>query len=268
MMFLAIGVLILMLTIVPVPSTSLTSRTSRTFRTFLTTRPQAYPQVGPPLSNRRNRGRTIMCLKASDLKIRVVAAVVGSMLGISSWTTPSFAESGASKDMASISSVNKANRPVISKQTSESVLSDRIDKTEDDIIEINGNIKKIESDVIEIKGNIKKIDSNIIKINEKIEDSRRDETAVFCVASILFVIRSEVKDDQMKKVMDNNKAEADAKMAEIDAKIDKNKAEADAKMDKNKAEADSKMDRNFVITSLISAGSLLVSLLMTLATKK
>ena len=187
-----------------------------------------------------------MCLKASDLKIRVVAAVVGSMLGISSWTTPSFAESGASKDMASISSVNKANRPVISKQTSESVLSDRIDKTEDDIIEINGNIKKIESDVIEIKGNIKKIDSNIIKINEKIEDSRRDETAVFCVASILFVIRSEV-----------NKAEADAKMAE-----------ADAKMDKNKAEADSKMDRNFVITSLISAGSLLVSLLMTLATKK
>lgn len=235
MTFLAIGVLILMLTIIPVPSTSLTYRTSRTFRTFrtsLTTRPQAYPQVRPPLSNRRNRGMTIMCLKASDLKIRVVAAVVGSMLGISSWTTPSFAESAASKDMASITSVNKVNRPVMSKQSSESVLSDRVDKTEDDIIEI--------------KGNIKKIDSNIIKINEKIEDSRRDGTVVFCVASILFVTRSEIKDDQMKKEMKINKAEADAKMAKADAK----------------------MDRNFVITSVISAGSLLVSLLLTLATKK
>ena len=72
-----------------------------------------------------------------------------------------------------------------------------------------------------------------------------------------------------------NKAEADAKMAKADAKTDKNKeeadakmAKADAKMDKNKAEADAKMDRNFVITSVISAGPLLVSLLMTLATKK
>ena len=187
-----------------------------------------------------------MCLKASDLKIRVVAAVVGSMLGISSWTTPSFAESAASKDMASMSSVNKVNRPVISKQTSESVLSDRVDK----------------------------IESNIIEINEKIEDLRRDGTVVFCVASILFVIRSEIKDDQMKKEMKINKAEADAKMAKADAKTDKNKeeadakmAKADAKMDKNKAEADAKMDRNFVITNSISATSLLISL-MTLVAKK
>ena len=79
---------------------------------------------------------------------------------------------------------------------------------------------------------------------------RRDATVVFFVAFILFVIRSEVKDDQMKKEMKRNKEE-------VDAKIDKNKAEADAKM-----------DRNFIITNSISATSLLISLLMTLAAKK
>jgi len=224
---LTIGVLMLILML---PATSL----SLTFRL----------QADPQLRNHRE-----MTMKVNDLKRTVVTAVVGSILGISSSITPSFAESAASKDVVSISGVNKVNRPVMSKQTSESVLSDRVDKTENDIIKIKGNIKKIESDVIEIKGNIKKIDSNIA-------DLRRDGTVVFCVASILFVIRSEFNDDQMKKVMDNNKAEADEKMAEIDAKIDKNKAEADAKM-----------DRNFIITNSISATSLLISL-MTLVAKK
>ena len=139
--------------------------------------------------------------------------------------------------MAPITSLNKV------KQTSESVLSDRVDK--------------IENDVIEIKGNIKKIENNIIGIEGKIEDLRRDAIVVFFVASTLFVIRSEVK-----------MAEADAKIdkykEEVDAKIDKNKAEADAKM----AEADAKMDRNFIITNSISATSLLISLVMTLAAKK
>ena len=215
MMFPTISVLILMLTMVP--TTSLVS---------LTIRAQAYPQ----LFNPGHREVTML----SDLRIKVVTAVVGSIL-LSS-PTPSFAESAASKDMASITSLNKVNRPVMSKQTSESVLSDRVDK----------------------------IESNIIEINEKIEDLRRDATVVFVVASILFVVRSEVKDGQMKKEMKRNKEEADAKMAKADAKMDKNKEEADAKM----AKADAKMDRNFIITSGISAGSLLVSLVMTLAAKK
>ena len=158
----------------------------------------------------------------------MVTAVVGSILLISS-PTPSFAEITASKDMVPITSLNKVKRPVMLKQTSESVLSDRVDK--------------IENDVVEIKG-------NIIGIEGRIEDLRRDATVVFFVASILFVIRSEVKDDQMYKEMKRNKEEADAKM------------------DKNKAEADAKMDRNFIITNSISATSLLVSLVMTLAAKK
>ena len=182
-----------------VPTTSLIS---------LTIRAQAYPQLFSP----GHREVTML----SDLRIKVVTAVVGSIL-LSS-PTPSFAESAASKDMASITSLNKVSRPVMSKQASESVLSDRVDK----------------------------IESSITEINEKIEDLRRDATVVFVVASILFVVRSEVKDGQMKKEMKRNKEEADAKMAKADAK----------------------MDRNFIITNSISATSLLISLVMALAAMK
>ena len=157
----------------------------------------------------------------TSLRIKVVTAVVGSIL-ISS-PTPSFAESTASKDMATITSLNKVKRPVMLQQTSE-VLSDRVDKTENDIIEIKGNIKDLRQDVNEVKIDL------------------RGTIVVF----ILFVIRSEVKDGEMKKEMKTNKEEADAKMAK----------------------ADTKMDKNFIITTCISATSLLISLVMTLAAKK
>ena len=87
-------------------------------------------------------------------------------------------------------------------------------------------------------------------MNKGVVDLRRDATAVFVVASILIVVRSEFKDNQMKKEMKRNKKEADAKA------------------DKNKAEADAKMDRNFIITNSISATSLLISLVMALAAMK
>jgi hypothetical protein len=46
--------------------------------------------------------------------------------------------------------------------------------------------------------------------------------------------------------------------------MEKDKAEMVARMDK----ADAKMDRNFLITTGISVGSLLITLVMTLAAKK
>jgi hypothetical protein len=80
------------------------------------------------------------------------------------------------------------------KQTSKSVLSDRVDKTENDIIEIKGNIKDLRQDVNDVKIDL------------------RGTIVVF----ILFVIRSEVKDGKMKKEMKTNKEEADAKVAKED----------------------------------------------------
>jgi uncharacterized membrane protein YqiK len=72
----------------------------------------------------------------------------------------------------------------------------------------------------------------------------------------------------MKKDMKADKAEMEKKMeknkAETKAEMEKNKAETKAEMEKNKAEA----DRNFLITSSISTGALLVSIVMSLATKK
>ena len=109
----------------------------------------------------------------------------------------------------------------------------------------------------DVQSKVNKIENSVIALNVKIDKIENNAAVVFFVASILFIIRSEVKDDKMRKEMDKNKAEADAK-------VDKNKAEAD----KNKAEADAKMDRNFIITNSISATSLLVSLVMTLAAKK
>jgi hypothetical protein len=61
----------------------------------------------------------------------------------------------------------------------------------------------------------------------------------------------------MKEEMKRNKAE-------IEEEMKRNKAEFDAKM----AKADAKMDRNFIITNSISATSLLISLISTLATNK
>ena len=118
--------LMLMLTII-VPATSLASLTRI--------------QLGHTLFNPRNRDMTSMCLKLSDLRTKVVTAVVGSILLISS-PTPSFAESAGSKDMVPITSLNKVNQPVMLKQKSESVLSDRVDKIENDIIEMKGISKR------------------------------------------------------------------------------------------------------------------------------
>jgi hypothetical protein len=105
-------------------------------------------------------------------------------------------------------------------------------------IDFSGRLTDVEGNVVALNEKIDKIETNVIVVNDKIEDLRRDSALVFFMASILFVNRSEVKDEQMRK-----------------------------EMDKNKAEADAKMDKNF-ITSAISVGSLLVSLVMTLAAKK
>ena len=87
------------------------------------------------------------------------------------------------------------------------------------------------------------------------------------VASVIiftFFIRSEIKDSEMKKDMKADKAEMKAEMAEIKAEMKADKAETKAEMKIIKAEA----DRNFLITTSISTGALLVSIVMSLATKK
>ena len=89
------------------------------------------------------------------------------------------------------------------------------------------------------------MEKDVTEIKRDVKDLRQD----FMVASVIiffFFTRSEVKDGEMKKEMKADKAEMKVEM----------------KM--NKAEA----DRNFLITASISTGALLVSLVMSLATKK
>ena len=203
----------LMLTIVP--ATSLTIR----------------PQLSRLYLNVIKRC-SVPCMSLGDMKTKIRSAVVVPMLVLSSSTvSPSFAESAASKDIASITRLDKAKQSVVSKQASDRSsgnLSDRVEKNENNIVEMLGDIKYLTQDMNEVKIDIRGI----------------------VVAAVLLLIRSEFKDNEMRKEME------------------KNKAESDAKMEKNKAESDAKMDRNFIITTGISAGALLVSLVMTLATKK
>ena len=52
-----------------------------------------------------------------------------------------YQQSATSKNMASITILNMVNRPVMSKQTRESVLSDRVDKIENTVIVFNEKMK-------------------------------------------------------------------------------------------------------------------------------
>ena len=73
-----------------------------------------------------------------------------------------------------------------------------------------------------------------------------NNTSSIVVVSALLLIRSEFKDNEMKKEKKKNKAESDAE----------------------KAKAAAKADRYFLITTSMSAGALLVSIVVTLTTKK
>ena len=222
MTFIVIITIVFMLMLTIVPATSLTIR----------------PQLSRLYLNVIKRC-SVPCMSLGDMKTKILSAVVVPMLVLSSSTvSPSFAESAASKDIASITRLDKAKQSVVSKQASDrssGKLSDRVEKNENNIIEMLGDIKYLTQDMNEVKIDIRGI----------------------VVAAVLLLIRSEFKDNEMRKEMEKNKAESDAKMEK-----------ADAKMEKNKAESDAKMDRNFIITTGISAGALLVSLVMTLATKK
>ena len=93
-------------------------------------------------------------------------------------------------------------------------------------------------------------------MNEIKSDIRGIVVLVF-VASMLLLIRSGYKDNEMKEEMKRNNAE-------IKEEMKRNKAEMKEEMKINKALS----DRNFSITTGISTGSLLVSLAMILASKK
>ena len=93
----------------------------------------------------------------------------------------------------------------------------------------------MEKDVSEIKGDIKVLQ----------KDFRVASVIIFTTLA-LFFIHSEIKESEMKKDMKADKAEMTAQMAKADAKT----------------------DRNFLITTSISTGALLMSIVMSLATKK
>ena len=218
----------LMLTIVP--ATSLTMR----------------PQLSRLLNLNVMKRRSVPCMSLGDMKTNILSAVVVPMLVISSSTvSPSFAESAASKDIASITRLDKVKQSVVSKQASDrssANLSDRVEKIENNIIQMLGDINYLQKGFADLTQDVNEVKSDIRGI---------------VVVSALLLIRSEFKDNEMKKElkaeMKINKEESDAKMAKADAKM---------------AKADAKTDRNFLITTGISTGALLVSLVMTLATKK
>ena len=199
------------------------------FMLMLTIVPATSLMIRPQLSRSLNlnviKRRSVPCMSLGDMKTNILSAVVVPMLVLSSSTiSPSFAESAASKDIASISRLDKAKQSVESKQASDRSsgnLSDRVKKSENDIKYLMQRLNEVISDI-------------------------RGIVVLVVVASALLLIRSEVKDNEMKEQMEKNKAEVKTEMAKADAKT----------------------DRNFFITTGISTGALLVSLVMTLATKK
>ena len=184
--------------------------------------------------------RSVTYMSFNDLKTSILSAVVVPILVLSSSTvSPSFAETVASKDIVAITSLDKGKQSTVSKEASDRSslenLSDRVGKNENSIIEIIEDIKDLMKGLNEVKSDL------------------RGTIVLIVVVSTLLLIRSEVNNNEMKKEMKINKAESDAKMAKADVKM---------------AKADAKMDRNFMITTGLSAGALLVSLVMTLANKK
>ena len=189
----------------------------------------------PGLVNVRKH-RSLACMSFSDMKTSILSAVVVPILVLSSSTvTPSFPES-ASKDIVSITSSDKVKPSTVSKEASDrsslEILSSRVEKNENSIKDLMKGLDEVK---IDLRGTI----------------------VLIVVVSILLLIRSEFNNNEMKEEMKRNKAE-------IEEEMKRNKAEFDAKM----AKADAKMDRNFIITNSISATSLLISLISTLATNK
>ena len=177
--------------------------------------------------------RSVTYMSFNDLKTSILSAVVVPILVLSSSTvSPSFAETVASKDIVAITSLDKGKQSTVSKEASDRSslenLSDRVGKNENSIIEIIEDIKDLMKGLNEVKSDL------------------RGTIVLIVVVSTLLLIRSEVNNNEMKEEMKINKAESDAKMAKADAK----------------------MDRNFMITTGLSAGALLVSIVMTLANKK
>lgn len=212
--------------------------------TILTIVPATSLTIRPQLMLNLNviKRRSVPCMSLGDMKINILSVVVPMLVLSSSTVSPSFAESAASNDIASITRLDKTKQSTVSKQASvrsSGNLSDRVEKNENKIIEILDDIKYLRQDVNEVKSDIRGI------------------VVLGFVASALLLIRSEVKDNKMKEEMDENKKE-------IKEEMDKNKKEMKEEMDENKAVT----DRNFIITTGISSGALIVSLVMTLATKK
>jgi len=103
------------------------------------------------------------------------------------------------------------------------------------------------------RSSLENLSDRVGKNENDIKDLRNDLRVLIVliiVGSTLLLIRSEVNNNEMKKEMKMNRAEMKEEMKII------------------KAESDAKMDRNFIITTGLSAGALLVSIVMTLATKK
>ena len=218
----------------------------------------------PQYLNLKSKRRISMNIDHTNLMKRVIVSttIVPLLLLLSS--TASNAQPAITKDTVSVAAFDKESREQSRSRPAFWNLFERVDTVENDVSEIKGAIK----------------------------DLRKD----FMVASVIiftFFIRSEIKDNEMKKdmkadkaemkaEMEKNRAETKAEMAETKAEMKADKAEMKAEMAETKAEmkadkaetkAEMKIikaeaDRNFLITTSISTGALLVSIVMSLATKK
>ena len=92
---------------------------------MLTIVPATSLTIGPLLSRPLNlnvllKRRNVPCMSLGDMRTNILSAVVVPMLVLSSSTvSPSFAESAASKDIASITRLDKVKQSVVSKQASD-----------------------------------------------------------------------------------------------------------------------------------------------------
>jgi peptidoglycan hydrolase CwlO-like protein len=196
----------------------------------------------PQYLNLKSKRRISMNTDHTNLMKRVIVSttIVPLLLLLSS--TASNAQPAITKDTVSVAAFEKESREQSRSRSAFWNLFERVDTVENDVSEIKGAINVLQKDF-----NYLRQDFNSMR-----QDFRVTSVIIFTTLA-LFFIRSEIKDSEMKKDMKADKAEMKADKAEMEKKMEKNKAEA---------------DRNFLITTSISTGALLVSIVTSLATKK
>ena len=201
----------------------------------------------PQYLNLKSKRRISMNTDHTNLMKRVIVSttIVPLLLLLSS--TASNAQPAITKDTVSVAAFDKESIDKESREQSRSRpafwnLFERVDTVEKDIKDLQKDFNYMRQDF-----NYMRQDFNYMR-----QDFRVASVIIFTTLA-LFFIRSEIKESEMKKDMKAYKAEMAAQMEKADSKMEK---------------ADAKTDRNFFITTSISTGALLVSIVMSLATNK